>query len=102
MHNDSSKSHQRGFTVIEMVVALTVMLIVSGIVLALVRDSMKVALSTYELTDAQQNLRTAQEFLNRDLMNAGDGLRAIKNIRIPHNFVTTYLTLTPATDATLP
>ena len=32
---------------------------------------MKVATATYELTDAQENLRMAQEIINRDLMYAG-------------------------------
>jgi prepilin-type N-terminal cleavage/methylation domain-containing protein len=102
MYNDSKRSNQRGFTVIEMIVSLGIMLIVSGVILALVRDSMKVAASTFELTDAQENLRTAQEFINRDLLNAGDGLKTISTIRIPQPFVTTYLTLTPVTDPTTP
>jgi type II secretory pathway pseudopilin PulG len=95
MQNDSSKFSERGFTVVEMIIAMTMMLIVSGIILALVRDSMKVAVATYELTDTTQNLRTAQEFINRDLLNAGDGLKSISTIRLPQTFVTTYLTLNP-------
>ena len=86
---------QYGFSLIEVVVATTVMLIVVGAVFSLVRGSMKVAMSTYEMTDAQQNLRTAQEFINRDILNAGDGLRSIINIRIPKPFVQSYITLTP-------
>lgn len=63
---------------------------------------MKVATATYEMTDAQQNLRTAQEFINRDLMNAGDGLESISNIRVPAAFVTDYITLNPVTDPSTP
>ncbi|MCU1265765.1 MAG: hypothetical protein JWM21_2083 [Acidobacteria bacterium] len=93
---------QGGFSIIEFIVAMTVMLIVIGGIFALVRDSMKVALTTYEMTDAQQNLRTAQEFINRDLMNSGDGLESISNIRTPQAFVTNYITLNPVTDPSTP
>jgi Tfp pilus assembly protein PilW len=95
MRDASRNCNQEGFSVLEMMVAMTVMLIVVGGVVALVRDSMKVAATTYEMTDAQQNLRTAQEFINRDLMNAGDGLESISNIRVPLAFVTSYITLNP-------
>ena len=95
------RSHQ-GFSLVESMVALTIMLIVMGAVFALMRDSMKVATVTYEMTDAQQNLRTAQEFISRDLMNAGDGLESISNIRSPQAFVTSYVTLNPVTDPSTP
>ena len=63
---------------------------------------MKVASTTYEMTDAQQNMRTAQEFINRDLMNAGDGLESISNIRVPLAFVNSYITLSPVTTPATP
>ena len=91
----SLKRNPDGFSVFELIVAVTVMLIVLGAIFSLVKDSMKVAMTTYEMTDAQQNMRTAQEFINRDLMNAGDGLRSISNIRVPQTFVTSYVTLNP-------
>lgn len=91
----SLRRSQDGFSIFELIVAVTVMLIVLGAIFSLVKDSMKVAMVTYEMTDAQQNMRTAQEFINRDLMNAGDGLRSISNIRVPQSFVTSYVTLNP-------
>jgi Tfp pilus assembly protein PilW len=93
---------QRGFSIMEVIIAMTVMMIVIGAIFALVRDSMRVAMTTYEMTDAQQNMRTAQEFINRDLMNAGDGLESISNIRVPQAFVTSYITLNPVTDPSTP
>jgi prepilin-type N-terminal cleavage/methylation domain-containing protein len=86
---------QSGFSMIEVLVSMTVMLIVVGAVFSLMKDSMKVSMVTYELTDAQQNLRTAQEFINRDIMNAGDGLKGFGDIRIPQLFYTSYVTLVP-------
>jgi hypothetical protein len=66
------------------------------------RDSMKVAMTTYEMTDAQQNMRTAQQFISRDLMNAGDGLNSISYIRVPLAFVTGYITRNPVTTPSTP
>ncbi len=102
MHYGSRWHNQDGFSIIELLVVMAVMLVVMGGVFSLMRDTMKVATTTYELTDAQQNLRTAQEFINRDLMNAGDGLESISNIRIPQGFVTSYITLSPVTDPSTP
>lgn len=90
---------QAGFSLIEMTIALTVMLVLTGAIFSLMRGSMIISSTTYELTDAQENLRFAQEFINRDLMNAGDGLQSVSKIRLPQNFVTNYLTLNPIIDA---
>ncbi len=87
---------------VEMIIAVTVMAIIAGAVFALMRDSMRVASTTYELTDAQESLRTAQEYINRDLMNAGDALTSINNIKVPRNFVTNYLTVAPVDDPSIP
>jgi prepilin-type N-terminal cleavage/methylation domain-containing protein len=100
MHMNFKTSDQAGFTIIELIIALSIMLIVGGAVFSLMRDSMKVASTTYEMTDTQEALRTGQEYINRDLMNAGDGLNNINNIRVPRNFVTSYLGLNPIDDPT--
>lgn len=100
--NVCSVRNQGGFSVIEMMVVIVVMMIVMGAVFALIRDSMKASATTYELTDAQENLRTSHEFISRDLMNAGDGLGSISNIRVPNGFVTNYLTLNPVTTPSTP
>jgi hypothetical protein len=63
---------------------------------------MTVATTAYEMTDAQESLRAAQEWINRDLMNAGDGLKSMTYIPVNTTFVQNYLTLTPIADATMP
>lgn len=100
--NTTSIGSQRGFSVVELIVVVTVMAVVSGAVFALMRDSMKIGATTYEMTDAQQSLRTAQEFINRDLINTGDGLNSITRIRVPRNFVTNFLTSKPVDDLSTP
>lgn len=93
-----TSNNQEGFSLVEMVIAISVMLIIIGGVMSLLKGSMVISSATYEMTDAQENLRISQEYINRDLMNAGDGLKSMSVIRLPQNFVTNYLTLSPIVD----
>jgi hypothetical protein len=77
------------------------MLIITSSIVSLLKSSMQLATATYELTDAQESFRTAQEYISRDLMNAGDGLKSVTYIPVKTTFVTNYLTLTPVPDATM-
>lgn len=83
---------QSGFSLIEVMVALTVTLIILASVFSMLGTAMKANNTTYELVDAQEGLRTAQEYINRDLIGVGDGLRGINNIRVPTTFVSTWVT----------
>lgn len=99
-----NKGQQEGYSMLELFVALGCMLVVGAASLALVGKSIKFANSTYNVTDAEQSLRNAHEVINRDLTNAGDGLRGIGTITAPVAFVSAYLTRTPVTcnDANFP
>lgn len=100
--NHKTIQNQQGFSIVEMVIASTVMLIITASVFSLVKSSLTVTTANYELTDAQQSLRTAQEFINRDLMNAGDGLKSMTYIPVKTSFVQNYLSLNPIADASMP
>jgi prepilin-type N-terminal cleavage/methylation domain-containing protein len=100
--NHKKIHNEQGFTVIEMVVAVTVMLIVTASVFSLMKSSLSITTANYELTDAQQSLRTAQEFINRDLMNAGDGLKSMTYIPVKTTFVRNYLAINPIANAAMP
>ena len=95
MYQRSHTRNQQGFSIVELMVAITVMLILAGAVFSLMRDSLKVTVATYELTDAQENLRSSQEAINRDLFNTGDGLKSISTILVAPTFVTSYITRVP-------
>jgi Tfp pilus assembly protein PilW len=99
MHSRPIRSNQTGFSMVEMVIAISVMLIITGGVMSLMKSSMVIATASYEMTEAQEHLRVAQEYINRDLINAGDGMKSMSVIRIPTAFATTYLAQTlPAPD----
>jgi type II secretory pathway pseudopilin PulG len=100
-HRDHKNSGQ-GFSLLELLVAVTLMIVITGAMFALMRDSVKSSNATLEMSDGQQSCRTAQEYINRDLMNAGDGLNSINNIRVPEDFVRNYLTVNPITDPATP
>jgi len=101
LHREDKNSEQ-GFSLLEVLVALVVMMVVTGAIFALMRDSMKTSKAALEMSDGQQSVRTAHEYINRDLINVGDGLNSINNIRVPVGFVTNYLTLNPVTDPSTP
>lgn len=102
MQRKLTKNNQAGFSLIEMMIAVTVMVLVSSAVVTLMKGSMVISTANFELTDAQQNVRTAQEYINRDLMNAGDGLKTVSNIWVPSTFFANYLSLTAITDPDAP
>src|ERR1700730_2823538 len=98
MHPRPTTRNQAGFSLVEMIIAALVMVIITGGVMSLMKSSMMIATASYEMTDAQENLRTAQEYINRDLLNSGDGLKSMTVIRLPDAFVKSYLTLNPIVD----
>ncbi len=102
MQPSSRPNNQEGFSIIEMLIAVTVMLIITAAIASLMKSSISTANATYELTDAQESLRTAQEFINRDLVSAGDGLRSMSYIPVQTTFVQKYLSLNPVPDPSMP
>lgn len=95
MRSTVQRKKQEGFSLLELMVAMVVMLIVMGAIFSQSASVLQASNTTYEMTDAQQNLRTAQEFINRDLVSTGDGLRGVNNIRLPLGFVQNYITTQP-------
>ena len=102
MRPNQKLNRQAGFSMMELLVALTTMTIVTGCAFALIGGSLKFANTTYHMTDAEETLRTAHEIINRDLTTAGDGLKGIGTITVPKAFVQSYLTQTPIVDASAP
>jgi type II secretory pathway pseudopilin PulG len=91
MHIHRRRTAEGGYSLVELLVVISTMLFILAAVSKLLRDSINISNTTYEMTDAQQNLRTAQEYINRDLLHAGDGLDGINNIQVPQAFVLAYL-----------
>lgn len=102
MHVQSNRSSQAGFSMMELMVVMAVMLLVLGSVFSFMKNAINVSNTTYELTEAQENLRIAHEYINRDLLTAGDGLNGINSIQVAQGFVNNYLTTNVIPDPTKP
>jgi type II secretory pathway pseudopilin PulG len=83
---------QAGFSVLELTVVMTIMLAIFGSIFTLLRSSITTANANYELTDAQQGVRNSQDYLNRDILMTGDGLKSVGNTYVTTAFATNYLT----------
>lgn len=90
---------EAGFSLVELMIAMGIMVALSAIAMTFMADSIKISTVTNELTEAQQNLRTAQDFISRDLVAVGDGMEDIKAPRMTKTFLNGYLTKAPAADA---
>ncbi len=65
---------QSGFSLIELMVAITVTLVVSGAIYGLLSGGQSAFRREPELTDRQQNARVALNLIMRDIANAGSGM----------------------------
>jgi type II secretory pathway pseudopilin PulG len=92
------RDSQAGFSIIEVLIATAVMMVVLASVMGLLARSISTTNSTYELTESQESLRTAHEYIHRDLTTVGDGLKCIGGIQIPAAFIATYLSVAPGID----
>lgn len=87
------KNGNQGFSLIELLIVMVIMLVIITATFALMRGSIMTANANYEMTTAAQGLRNSQEFLTRDILVVGDGLKGISNIWLPTIFVKDYLTI---------
>lgn len=92
--NSFAPNRESGFSLIEMMFAIGLMMMVITAAFTLMSGSLRASMSGALLTDAQQNLRTAQKFINDDLVNSGDGLQTTGAIYLNATFVQNYLAVT--------
>ncbi len=88
-----NNKQQAGFSIMELMVTIVILLIVMSAVFALMRGTIQTANTNYEVTSAEQNLRNSQEYITRDVLTVGDGLFGVPHIWLPTQFVTDYLTV---------
>jgi prepilin-type N-terminal cleavage/methylation domain-containing protein len=92
MKNLTKHSSQKGFSMIELIVVMVLTLIILGAVFSLMRSAITTANANYEMTTATQGLRNAEEYITRDILVAGDGMKGLANVWLPTNFVAGNLT----------
>jgi prepilin-type N-terminal cleavage/methylation domain-containing protein len=70
----SERRREAGFSLIELLVAMTVTLIVSGAIYGLLAGGQNAFRREPELADRQQNARIAMDMIRRDVLEAGGGM----------------------------
>jgi type IV pilus assembly protein PilW len=70
----SSRGGESGFSLIELMVAMTITVVVSGAIYGLIAGGQTAFRREPELSDRQQNIRVAMDLILRDITNAGSGL----------------------------
>ncbi|MCC6162931.1 MAG: prepilin-type N-terminal cleavage/methylation domain-containing protein [Acidobacteria bacterium] len=79
----SKKNHEAGFSLVELVFSMAVMVVVMSGVMSVMMD-VSVAKDTVSLTTTtNQNLRVAMDLIIRDLLQTGQGLPAGRVVGIP-------------------
>jgi len=73
MGRQTSRNTQAGFSLVELVIAMTVTLIISGAVFQLVNAGSSAFRREPELADRQQNIRMGMDIIAQDLYRAGYG-----------------------------
>lgn len=73
-------STENGFSLIELLIAMTITLIVSGAIYGLMTAGQNAFRREPELAERQQNIRLAMDMIVRDLANAGTGLPPLTQV----------------------
>jgi prepilin-type N-terminal cleavage/methylation domain-containing protein len=71
---------EAGFSLIELMVALTITLIVSGAIYGLMAQGQGSFQREPQLTDRQQNIRIAMDLIETDVVNAGRGMPLVSQV----------------------
>jgi prepilin-type N-terminal cleavage/methylation domain-containing protein len=82
MNARTNASHpgQRGFSLVELMVAMTVTLIVSSAIYGLLTTGGNAFRREPEMADRQQNIRIAMDAISRDVENAGGGAPLVAQV----------------------
>jgi prepilin-type N-terminal cleavage/methylation domain-containing protein len=75
-----AQSSEKGFSLVELLVAMVITLIVSGAIYGLMTAGQNAFRREPELAERQQNIRLAMDMIVRDLANAGTGLPPLTQV----------------------
>ena len=74
------RASEAGFSLIELLVAMTITLIVSGAIYGLMTAGQNAFRREPELAERQQSIRLAMDLITRDIANAGSGLPPLSQV----------------------
>jgi prepilin-type N-terminal cleavage/methylation domain-containing protein len=74
------RARERGFSMVELMVAMVVTLVVSGAIFGLLSAGGNAFRREPEVADRQQNIRIAMDAIMRDISNAGSGMPLVSQV----------------------
>ena len=80
METPRTLAGQRGFSMIELMVAMVITLVVSGAIFGLLTVGGNAFRREPEVADRQQNIRIAMDSIMRDVANAGSGMPLVSQV----------------------
>lgn len=86
-----SKNKESGFSLVELLVSLALLLIILGPLLSFMKSAQDLRATSYRLTDVEQNARAALLLIGRDLQNAGYNFPPRINLPSTGNLITPLL-----------
>ena len=94
---------ERGFTLVELLVSITITTLILGATMAALTDATKANDTAIQMTGLNNTLRTAMDLMVRDFMQVGQGLPAGRVVGIPNGGGAEAIQLPgpPGTDYTL-
>lgn len=98
--NERNRSGVDGFTLLELLVALTIFLIVSGSVWGLLRTAQQSRQNVTENVQLAKNMRISLNLIARDALNAGYSYPASSTVFVPDNRMSTLLGIPNDVDTT--
>jgi prepilin-type N-terminal cleavage/methylation domain-containing protein len=75
-----TRQRERGFSLVELMMAMTITLVFSGAVYGLLTSGSNAFRREPELAERQQNIRVAMDLIARDVFNAGAGLPTLSQV----------------------
>jgi prepilin-type N-terminal cleavage/methylation domain-containing protein len=96
------RSSEAGFSLIEMLVAMGIMLVVMGGAMAAMMDATKASKMASMVTSMNSNLRTAMDLMVRDTLQTGQDLPVGRVIEVPSGAGAVRMPGPPGTNFTLP
>lgn len=79
----ASRPHERGFTLVELLVTMAITTVILGSTMAAMNDAIKATDSALLLTGMNNSLRTSMDLVVRDLLQVGQGLPSGRVILLP-------------------
>ena len=92
---------QRGFTLVELLVAMAITTIILGTTMMAMNDAIKATDSATQITDLNNGLRTAMDMMVRDALQIGQGLPTGRTIGLPYGNSSTPMQLPGPIDSNL-